>query len=420
MPSKKTSFRVNAVLAFFALTALLTSTHAAAQGDKILHNFNVTGAGGAGSAGGLVFDSAGNLYGTTQGRGLYDGGTVFELSPPKTGIVWPEKVLHSMGSSSTDGSRSIAGVIFDAAGNLYGTASSGGLYGGGTVFELMPKAGGGWTEKTLHNFNLNGVDGNYPVASVIFDAAGNLYGTTYSGGSGGYGTVYSLIPTASGEWTENILYDFSGSDGANPQGNLVMDASGNLYGTTNYGGFSACNGGCGTLFRLTGLSTLTTLHAFSGGADGNSPHGGLVMDASGNLYGTTVWGGTVNSFCPTGCGVAFELSPGSGGTWTETVLHRFGAYPSDGYWPSSGLIFDSAGNLYGTAIEDAVYGGGTVFELSPAANGKWSERNLHHFGHNSDGSLPAGSLVLDSSGNLYGATVMGGTYGPGIVFAITP
>jgi uncharacterized repeat protein (TIGR03803 family) len=146
------------------------------------------------------------------------------------------------------------------------------------------------------------------------------------------------------------------------------------------------------------------------------------MDASGNLYGTTTSGGfNVNSFCRQGCGVVFELSPGSGGSWTETVLHSLGAYLSDGYSPVGGLIFDAAGNLYGTALADMLYGGGTVFELSPSASGKWSEKNIHHFGHRAyDGILPSGYLVLDSSGNLYGTTALGGTYDNGAVFKITP
>ena len=419
MPSKKVPIRVHAILALFALATLLTSTHAAAQREIVLHSFS--GADGAFPAAGLVFDRAGNLYGTTEAGDLYNGGNAFELSPPKTGTTWPENILHSMSGSSTDGANSWSGLTFDSAGNLYGTTSSGGLYGGGTVFELMPNTGGQWTEKILHNFNQNGIDGSYPVAGVIFDAASNLYGTAFGGGPGGQGIVYSLIPTQTGEWTENILYDFSGSDGGNPRGNLIMDASGTLYGTTEYGGSSACNGGCGTVFKLAG-TTLTTLYSFSGRGDGNSPHDGLVMDASGNLYGTTTSGGfNVNSFCRQGCGVVFELSPSSGGSWTETVLHSLGAYLSDGYEPIGGLIFDAAGNLYGTAIADMMYGGGTVFELSPSASGKWSEKVLHHFGHHAyDGIIPSGYLVLDSSGNLYGTTALGGTSDNGTVFKITP
>jgi uncharacterized repeat protein (TIGR03803 family) len=288
MTSKKVPSGVNAILALFALAALLTSTHAAAQREIVLHSF--TGADGAFPSAGLVFDRAGNLYGTTEAGDLYNGGNAFELSPPKTGTIWPENILHSMSGSSTDGANSWSGLTLDSAGNLYGSTAAGGLYGGGTVFELMPNTGGQWTEKILHNFNQNGIDGSYPVSGVIFDAAGNLYGTASGGGPGGQGIVYSLIPTQTGEWTENILYVFSGSDGSFPHGNLIMDASGTLYGTTEYGGSSACNGGCGTVFKLAG-TTLTTLYSFSGRGDGNSPHDGLVMDASGNLYGTTTSGG---------------------------------------------------------------------------------------------------------------------------------
>jgi len=419
MPSKKVPIKVHAMLALFSLAALLTSTHTTAQREKVLQNFS--GADGAFPSAGLVFDSAGNLYGTTEAGGLYYGGNAFKLTPPKRDAFWHEQVLHSMSSRSTDGANSWAGLTFDSAGNLYGTTDTGGLYGGGTVFELVPNTGGTWTEKILHNFNQNGIDGSNPLSGVIFDAAGNLYGTTYDGGPGGYGTVYSLIPTETGAWTENILHVFSGSDGSFPKGNLIMDASGNLYGTTAYGGSTACNGGCGTVFKLAG-TTLTTLYSFTGLGDGKSPHDGLVMDASGNLYGTTIGGGfNVNSFCGQGCGVVFELSPGSGGSWTETVLHSLGAYPSDGYEPAGGLIFDAAGNLYGTALADMLYGGGTVFELSPSASGKWSEKTIHHFGHHAyDGIIPTGYLVLDASGNLYGTTALGGAYDNGTVYEITP
>jgi uncharacterized repeat protein (TIGR03803 family) len=426
MHSKTLSLRFSVALAMFALVSFSMPPTATAQTEKILYNFNNTGAGGDIPNAGLVFDSSGNLYSTTEAGSLHNGGTVFELSPPTTGTHWTEKLLHIFGSFSSDGDIATTGVTLDSAGNVYGVALSGGAGGLGDVFELMPKAGGGWREKILHSFIQNGTDGTQPEAGVILDAAGNLYGTTYTGGPSvggnlGYGTVYELTPNASGEWTETILHQFAGgnADGAYPYASLIMDASGNFYGTTSRGGSGACTYGCGTVFKLTpgsgGTWTETILHVFSGGSDGGLPQGSLVMDAAGNLYGTTLWGG---KYCSV-CGTAFELSPSAGGAWTETVLHSFGAFPVDGLNPASSLVLDSTGNLYGTAVGGGLYGRGMAFELTPKAGGGWAEKTLHHFGNGKDGQLPDSNLIFDSSGNLYGTTVNGGTYGYGTVFELT-
>jgi uncharacterized repeat protein (TIGR03803 family) len=272
---------------------------------------------------GLILDGAGNLYGTTVYGGVYiAGGTVFEL-PPKGG-GWTEKVLLSFGNG-TDGILPTGGLIFDKAGNLYGTTSLGGNLscseGCGTVFELMPQKGGGWTEKVLHEFTGN--DGELPEAGVVF-AAGNLYGTTVFGGSAcaGCGTVFELIPQKGGNWTEKVLHSFRDNrkDGYEPTAGVLLDAKGNVYGTTYYGGSGTCketNGvGCGTVFELLsaagGRWTEKLLHAFSNnGKDGVGPSAGLIVDASGNFYGTTYYGG--NGTCKdtngTGCGTVFEIKP---------------------------------------------------------------------------------------------------------------
>src|ERR1039458_4539934 len=237
MRGKRLSIRLTAALTIFAAALLMTSTWAAAQvQEQVLHSFQNDGADGVDPYAGLIFDGAGNLYGTTWQGGTYGYGTVFELTPTAGG-TWTENVLWSFGSG-TDGTSPVAGLIFDAVGNLYGTTLQGGTYGYGTVFELTPAAGGTWTEKVLYSFG-SGTDGANPYAVLIFDAAGNLYGTTYFGGSSdaGNGTVFEVSPSAGGVWTEHVLHRFgNGTDGIWPQAGLVFDAVGNLYGTTSVGG----------------------------------------------------------------------------------------------------------------------------------------------------------------------------------------
>ncbi|MGA2904008.1 MAG: choice-of-anchor tandem repeat GloVer-containing protein [Candidatus Korobacteraceae bacterium] len=261
MRGKKFSMGLRA-LAIFAVTLLVTSTWAATRewNEKVLHSFNNNGVDGAEPYAGLIFDAAGNLYGTTGNGGVNAGGTVLELTPAGGGN-WAETVLYSFCSQTncTDGANPSASLIFDAAGNLYSTTDAGGTYGDGTVFELTPTAGGGWTEQVLHSFNNNGTDGAYPYAGLIFDATGNLYGTTLNGGTyqcvdEGCGTVFELTPTAGGGWTEQVLHNFgNGTDGFWPYAGLILDAAGNLYGTTQLGGTGGnCGGyGCGTVFELT-------------------------------------------------------------------------------------------------------------------------------------------------------------------------
>jgi len=400
MRGKRLSIGLRAALAIFTVTLLVTNTWAATNWtEKVLHSFNQNNTGGVEPLAGLIFDAAGNLYGTTNWGGTYGGGTVFELTPTAAG-GWAETVLHSFGNG-TDGAHPLAGLIFDAAGNLYGTTYYGGASqscqggsspGCGTVFELMPTGAGGWTEKVLHNFNNDGTNGWWPRAGLITDAAGNLYGTTSAGGLYGRGIVFELTPSAGAGWTEKVLYSFNsnGADGHYPYAGLIFDAAGNLYGTTMSGGLY----GRGTVFELTATAgggwTEKVLYSFnSNGTDGHYPYAGLIFDAAGNLYGTTNEGGTY--LCAPhsdGCGTVFELTPEAGGGWTEQVLHRFGN--SDGALPVSGsLIFDSAGNLYGTTVFGGDYlcgpygdGCGTVFELTPKAGGGWTEQVLHSFNNN--------------------------------------
>jgi uncharacterized repeat protein (TIGR03803 family) len=291
----------------------------------------------------------------------------------------------------------------------------------------------------LYNFCLAGTnctDGELPETGLVFDADGNLYGATLEGGAYGYGAVFQLAPDAGGGWTETVVYSFCSagwpcSDGAYPySGSLVFDADGSLYGTTTAGGGyqMPCGGtDCGTVFELSpvgdGTWTETVLHSFGNGNDGRLPAAPLIFDANGNLYGTTVFGGATYKKG----GTAFELTPSTGGTWTETILHNFCSAPAcaDGGEPSAGLIFDAAGTLYGTTTLGGSHqlhcngeGCGVVFELTPGSNGKWKERTLHSFIF-SDGSNPGSSLIFDAAGNLYGKTSAGGPQSAGTIFELT-
>lgn len=347
-----------------------------------------------------------------------------------------ETVIHSFPDGS-DGLQPLSPLIVDASGNLFGTTSIGGgcpdITGGGcgTVFELSPKPGGGYTETVLHVFG-HGNDGRVPLGRLVMDNVGNLYGTTTEGGD--YvlrGTVFELSPKVGGGYEEKVLHSFL--VGYDPLAGVILDAAGNLYGTTYLGGSSRCNGldGCGTVFKLApdgkGGWTETTLHVFEGGSDGAFPIGGLVMDRAGNLYGTTSRGGR-NNTC-TDCGTIFRLVPEAGGGYRESVLHSFhGIF--DGAEPHSGLIIDAAGKLYGTASRGGNYdncaiagtGCGTVFSINRNGSG-WTVRGLHSFGNldTHDGSLPLGDLIIDSAGNLYGTTRDGGNRtGEGTVFKLSP
>lgn len=303
--------------------------------------------------------------------------------------------LYSFNGGS-DGANPYGGVIEDSSGNLYGAATFGGAAGEGVLFQIP--SGGGFN--VCYSFGSQSADGNLPVAGPIMDAAGNLVGTTYAGGSAGEGTVYSVAPCTG----EQVVHSFSGNpDGSTGYGGLVADASGNLYGTTVNGG-----AGYGTIFEInasTGAETV--LYSFKGPAgDGSFPSAGLVLDSAGNLYGTTVNGGTYND------GTVFEYNTASG---AETVLYSFSGV-SDGEFPYSTLVMDSSGNLYGTTSASGPNADGTVFEINPATPGQID--TLYAFAGGSDGAYPQAGLVMDASGNLYGTTANGGSAGDGTVFEI--
>jgi uncharacterized repeat protein (TIGR03803 family) len=408
MRSRNLYIKLKPILAAFIVILFVTTSCVA--GEKILLQFDNTN--GANPNANLIFDAAGNLYSTTAAGGEYGFGTVFELMP-EAGGLWKERVLHDF--NSADGANPLGGLIFDAEGNLYGTTSAGGAYNDGIVFELTPTHLGGWAEKVLHTFDRNGVDGAYPWSSLIFDAAGNLYGTTFQGGSGtiSQGTVFQLSPGADGHWAETVLVTFSDN---NPWGSPILDAAGNLYGATHAGGLY----GAGIVFELTPITgggwTEAVLHNFNyhSGAAGYYPSAALIFDAAGNLYGTTFFGGLNHD----NVGVVFELLPEPGGGWTEKELHSFNT--TDGANPTAALIFDAAGNLYGTTRGGGANGGGTAFELTPGMDGGWVEVRLVDFSpYNAGGAYPCAGLILDAAGNLYGTTTGNGKFGYGTVFEIT-
>lgn len=387
---------------------------------------------------GLIRDAVGNLYGTTSSGGAGKVGNVFELSP-KQGGGWSFTVLHTFGLTSGDGTYPAGTLTMDASGNLHGATLSGGAggigecaNGCGTVFELSPKQGGGWTEEILYSFTDIAVDGAGPNGDFIFDASGNLYGTTRAGGNGGTGggTVFELSPQEGGAWTKTTLYTFSDSaQGFYPYVGMVLDATGNLYGTTYGGGDSSCDiggsNGCGTVFELSpqrgGGWTESVIHNFQDGTqDGQLPYAGLVLDSVGNLYGVTTLGGTSPCFSY-GCGIVFELSPKSGGKWAERILHNFAGGPQDGEAPLGSLIFNQVGGLWGTTSGGGTHGNGAVFELLPQSGGRWTEKIRHSFkSRTQDGQKPQGPLTLDPAGNIYGTTFRGGTAKGGTVFEVTP
>lgn len=351
--------------------------------------------------------------------GAHNSGVVYRLSQGTNG-AWTESVLYSFKGGTQDGATPHDSVLMDSAGNLYGTTISGGggqcTGGCGIVFQLAPGPNGSWTETMVHRF-AGGTDGAAPFSNVILDAAGNLYGATTAGGAGGKGTIYKLTPAGPGVWHETVLYSFKGSpDGSAPYGAPVFDAAGNLYGTTYSGGTA----NLGTVYKLNhqsnGSWSESVLHSFHGSSDGTDLFEGLIIDAAGNLYGAAETGGSAN------CGVVFRLSPNGSG-WSETILHTFlGVTALDGENPNA-VIFDSAGNLYGTTVGGGVYNPGTIFKMTPQPSGQWTETDLYSFTGGNDGAYPSAGLVMDSAGKLYGTTLWGGPAGDttgGVAFEFTP
>jgi uncharacterized repeat protein (TIGR03803 family) len=392
-------------LAVLSTLLLVAARPAQAQSETVLYNFAVS-PDGATPEGGLT-SYGGNFYGATNAGGSFGYGTVFELSPNGSG-GWNETVLYSFCSqpSCGDGANpTYSYVTFDGLGNLYGSTWGGGANGLGVVYELS-RIGASWTENVLYNFNGGAGDGSDPGAGVIMDQAGNFYGTTYYGGSGNNGTVFELSPVPGGGWSEQVI-DFVCVNYAG----ISMDSHGNIYGA-----------GCNNLFELSpngsGGWTQTVIHTFAGGTkDGSAPESTPIVDSAGNVYGTTTSGGAK------GNGTVYKFSPVTTGkkkgTWTEKLLYSFAGGTKDGSDPFAGIVFDTAGNIYGTTESGGKDNDGTVYELvAPVGTGSYKEKILYVFTP-TDGADPSDTLILDS-GSLYGTTMQGGSNGWGVVFEVNP
>jgi uncharacterized repeat protein (TIGR03803 family) len=384
------------VMAVMLLSIVVVPSSAQAQTYKESVLYSFAGApDGANPYAGLILDAKGNLYGTTQGGGADGYGTVFKYDP----TTKKETVLYSF-TGAPDGAGPFAGLIFNAKGNLYGTTQGGGASGDGTVFKYDPT-----TKKETVLYSFTGApDGAGPYAGLILDAKGNFWGTTSGDGADGYGTVFKYDPTTK---KETVLYSFTGAPdgGAGPYASLIPGANGNLYGTTAQGGINDV----GTVFKYDPTTkNETVLHSFTGGADGALPlYSGLILDAKGNFWGTTVGGGA------DGYGTVFKYDPT---TKKEAVLYGFTGAP-DGATPVRGVILDANGNFYGTTTVGGTSGDGTVFKYDPRTK---KETVLYNFTGAPDGSTPVGDLILDASGNLYGTTSQGGASNDGTVFKLTP
>ena len=387
---------------------------------------------------------------------------VFSVS---TALAGTETVLYSF-AGGTDGSQPYhAGVVFDQSGNLYGVTEYGGLYGNGTVFQLVPSPGGGWTENILYSFT-GGSDGANPLGGLVIDGSGNVYGTAWGGGIYGCGVVFQLSPSQGG-WTYSVLYAFTGNDdGESPQGDLMWYGPTEIVGTTYAAGWQCgigngtvfivstsgtflhvgcfkkggseapdgvgpCSGwggegyicgtspiggkyGAGSLFRWHwGEKSAATMFTFKwSGKYGHYPLGDLTPNAEGVLFGTTAWGGVGDD------GTVYQLTGSL--SYRIAVVHSFPSANGDGAWPNAGVILDAAGNVYGTTAGGGSASGGTVFKLTPGAKNKWNETVLYNFSGGADGGVPTGALIFDSAGNIYGTTWQGGAYGQGTVYMVTP
>jgi uncharacterized repeat protein (TIGR03803 family) len=398
----------NVVVAIFALSLSgFLSQPAQSQTYTVIHNFT-GGQDGGQPAAGPTLDRAGNLYGTAFFGGSGNG-VVYKLT--HHGSSWLVNPLYSFNGPADGAFPDYGAVTLGPDGTAFGTASSGGNNESGTVFNVRPHPTAcstvicRWTDTTVHQFG-SGNDGFDPLGSVIFDSAGNLYGTTFRGGTTGNGAVFQATRSG-GSWTESVIYNFAGNtDGANPVAGLTMDGAGNLYGTTYAGGAN----GWGSVFKLTQSGsgwTESILYSFQNGNDGRAPAGGVVFDQAGNLYGGTVFGGA------NGGGIVYKLSP-SNGSWTLIPLYSFSGVAG----PYNNLTFDVSGNLYGTTYRDGANLQGSVFKLSQSG-GNWTLADLYDFTGGNDGGFPTSSVAVDSSGNIYGTTSSGGGDSQGVVFEIT-
>lgn len=395
---KKLSTRSILLLVIISVSlSLVLISRSQAQSFSVIHSF--AGNDGSGPLAGLAMDAQENLYGSASTGGVYGDGVVFKAS--RNG---EEKVLHSFGHG-TDGSTPESSVILNAAGNLFGTTFAGGASNSGTVFEISAKG----AEVVLYSF-AGGTDGANPIAGLAMDKAGNLYGTTSAGGTFSAGTVFKVSP--SGKHT--VLYNFGQTvnDGSTPVAGVTLDAKGNLYGTTSLAGTS----GYGTVFQLKPSGAAWSeviLHQFELQSDGGTPYAGLIFDRSGNLYGAATQGGDGSG----GGGTVFELTP-SGGGWNFQVLYGLAGWNISGTFRD--LLYDnSTGVIYATTHCDGVDVAGTVYELTPSG-GSWLYTQLYTFTGGTDGLYSFSNLVMDKAGDVYGTTDLGGGNDMGVIFQVKP
>lgn len=370
-------------LLWLGCAATAAGVASAQMTEVVLRAFS--GANGATPYTSVTLDSAGNIYGSTNGGGA-GYGVVYKLDTSRH-----ETVLHTF-TGGSDGAYP-SKVILGSDGNLYGTTANGGTSSAGVVYKLDTSG----NETVLYSFT-GGADGAYPQAGgVIRDSAGNLYGTALLGGASNAGVVFKL--DVANNFT--VLHSFTGgADGGNPACSLIRDAAGNLYGTAEGGGGS----GAGVVFKLDTAGNETVLYNFTGGGDGSLPEDGVIRDSAGNLYGTTYLGGA-------GFGVVYKLDRSG----NETVLYSFTG-GADGWGPSAGVIRDSAGNLYGTTQLGGASNFGVVYKLDASGN----ETLLYSFTDGLDGGRPYAGVVRDRAGNLYGTASIGGKYIKGVVYKLKP
>jgi uncharacterized repeat protein (TIGR03803 family) len=398
------------------LCLALAASAPAGSKEQVLYSFD-EGNNGAYPLAGLASDSNGNLYGTTELAGAGGGGIVFELTPEFDG-TWTFTLLHSFGVIGDDGGDPLGGLTFDNAGNLYGTASIGGdPFDAGTAYQLSPGENG-WNFSVIYAFP-GGKEAGYPSGPLLFDGRDTFYGTAGGGITNcrsQCGTVFQLKRNRQGQWVEKVLHRFDGGrGGGGPVGGVISDSSGNLYGTTIIGGDSHCDGGCGTIFKLSRQANgwkRTTLYRFTGKADGYFSYGGLVLKA-GNLYGVTSVGGDLSCNPPNGCGTVFRLTKDG----MHTVLHRFTQTGGDGAFPAAGMTLAPSGVIFGTTSQggDPVCGGcGLVFKL------KGDRLRIVYKFDGTHGAEPEAPLLVDRSGNIFGTTFEGGDGFVGTVFEVTP
>lgn len=403
-----------------AVAILILATLAWASPQQIILYAFTGGTDGRNPYGLLTFDAAGNIYGTASGGGDYGHGVVFQLTPDAGG--WNYSVLYGF-RGTPDGDSPLGQVVFDPAGNIYGTTLAGGLYNCGTVYKLSPYYGR-WSETVLYNFACYGKTGSNPQSGLALDAEGSLYGTTMWGGTPtgcfnqGCGTVFKLKPMAGKPWKLSLLHSFQGkNDGGNPQAGITLDAAGNVYGTAM--GFGSK--GFGTAYRLSYgphnkiQAVFGLLHTFGSVYDGANPAGGLVFDATGNAYGSTLSGGGSDG---SSNGTIYQLIPTPHGRWKFDLLYTVTGDYTGGV--QQNLVLDANGSLYGTGgVGQEVVDGDGLFELSPMLSGAWNWDVVYDFPTPANGAWPQG-VILDSNGHFYGTANGGGPYNSGVVFEVVP